>query len=640
MRATNAADHSPFGRRSSSLMLAARPLAVVLATLQCASAATIQATVIASGQQLTLAATMAKLAAPLSSLSSTSLSLMDGGSACGGSKALRGTAAASLALSTDMAAQPFALLASRGGDCTVQDKMKTAIATGASALIIVDTLTSAYTPRNNDTASSLKLTDPCLVSCSKGRGLVDPKSLGVAGVLEGILGACPGPAADTGKGCPTSLCAFSGRAEGGLREVCCVLNPPAQVAPTSSASSSAAAVASDVNAGDGVEAGASIDSASLDSVLPTLYLSMSTGMALTQACKGSASAVGAAATLQRGPCTVLLGDGVPPSRFDGSMFLTWGLATFTAALAAYLAAHAMSDRGSGGGGDDGSGEGKGDGSEAYDDASATIDQSTAFGFLVIASGGLLTLYFLIQAGFNIVLVLLNAMFVLASGSAAAQILVTPCIVALLPPTTPLGAMRVTIPFSAAEVTGLAEEMPLTHLVGGLLAFGASLSWFFLRGSPWIWLLQDVLSVMICVLFVRTIRLPSLKVGSIFLGLMFCYDIFMVFISCVLPPSRPRSEDLANWHPLALPPPLPLPSLPLRPLHSANPGASPYRHLTDTLPTPYRHPPPSAGPSSSESRSCSRWRWRGGRRRRWAPTARASAARARICPCSCSSRASP
>ena len=37
-----------------------------------------------------------------------------------------------------------------------------------------------------------------------------------------------------------------------------------------------------------------------------------------------------------------------------------------------------------------------EGGEPYDDQIATVDQSTAVGFLLIASGGLLTLYFLIQ----------------------------------------------------------------------------------------------------------------------------------------------------------------------------------------------------------------------------------------------------
>ena len=37
---------------------------------------------------------------------------------------------------------------------------------------------------------------------------------------------------------------------------------------------------------------------------------------------------------------------------------------------------------------------------------------------------------------------------------------------------------------------------------------------------------------ICLLFVRTLRLPSLKLATLFLGLMFLYDIFMVMTSAM------------------------------------------------------------------------------------------------------------
>ena len=45
-----------------------------------------------------------------------------------------------------------------------------------------------------------------------------------------------------------------------------------------------------------------------------------------------------------------------------------------------------------------------------------------------------------------------------------------------------------------------------------------------------WILQNTFSTCVCVLFVKTLRLPSLRLAAFFLGLMFCYDIFMVFIS--------------------------------------------------------------------------------------------------------------
>lgn len=55
-----------------------------------------------------------------------------------------------------------------------------------------------------------------------------------------------------------------------------------------------------------------------------------------------------------------------------------------------------------------------------------------------------------------------------------------------------------------------------------------------RKGTWMWLLQDSLSMCICVLFVKTLRLPSLRVASVFLGLMFAYDIFMVRATPRLP----------------------------------------------------------------------------------------------------------
>ena len=107
-----------------------------------------------------------------------------------------------------------------------------------------------------------------------------------------------------------------------------------------------------------------------------------------------------------------------------------------------------------------------------------------------------------QAGFNIVLVLLNFMFVLASGSATAQVIILPLLMACAPPGTELGSMTVTIPRAVADCTGLERTVPVAYMVSLFISFGVSLAWFFLRGQVWIWMLQDFLSVFVCVLFVR------------------------------------------------------------------------------------------------------------------------------------------
>jgi hypothetical protein len=113
--------------------------------------------------------------------------------------------------------------------------------------------------------------------------------------------------------------------------------------------------------------------------------------------------------------------------WDGSDWVTWSLATFTAALAAYIASseHHKQDRRV----------------EADDDApqqdvpavaSATLDSVSAVAFLAMASMGLLVLYFLIQWGFSSVTTLLNVMFTLAAGTSSSQVFFVP-LVALLTP---------------------------------------------------------------------------------------------------------------------------------------------------------------------------------------------------------------
>ena len=380
-------------------------------------------------------------------------------------------------LVSSAAGRPFALLARRGG-CAFSTKTSTAVAAGASVLIITDTLTSAYNPLSNATASSMALGNPCIVHCGAGRGTVDTRTLDVPSVLAGLTDRCPTPEGFRGVGCPTSLCAFSSAAKQShaTREVCCVVDPhpsdPSRSAATNSTPSVAAVS------------------------LPALYLSLEPSHALEAVCaatNGARRSFPLAAHLS--PCVLLLDDDDDDDDllWDGSSAMVWVLATSVAALAAFLGA-AEQDR------QDTQEVGEDQASMAAAELAqaATIDSSQAVGFLLMATTGLLTLYFLIQAGFNVVVLLLNVVFVLASATATAQIVLMP-----------LG------------LGGTASQ---------ILALGLSGGWFYVRKGAWAWLLQDALSACICVLFVRTIRLPSLRVAALFLGLFFLYDIFMVFIS--------------------------------------------------------------------------------------------------------------
>ena len=160
---------------------------------------------------------------------------------------------------------------------------------------------------------------------------------------------------------------------------------------------------------------------------------------------------------------------------------------------------------------------------------------------------------------------------------APQLIFVPLSAALLP--RRVGETPVHLPAWLGSGLGVNEVLPLSTLLGTAAAFAIGISWYIFRRAPWAWAVQDGLSVGICVLFVRdsplpapprahnppparipptrtsplsptaslpatttptprapirtqvrTLRLPSLKIAALLLGLMFCYDIFMVFIS--------------------------------------------------------------------------------------------------------------
>ena len=134
----------------------------------------------------------------------------------------------------------FVLYARRGG-CSFDDKMRTAIAAGAAALLVGDSVEGQYDSPSNMTAASATLANPCIVSCELGHGMVATHSLSVEAVLSGLRGTCP--PTNAGKACPTPFCAFSGRGAAAAgstpgttalagtlapteREVCCVLDTP------------------------------------------------------------------------------------------------------------------------------------------------------------------------------------------------------------------------------------------------------------------------------------------------------------------------------------------------------------------------------------------------------------------------------
>lgn len=61
-----------------------------------------------------------------------------------------------------------------------------------------------------------------------------------------------------------------------------------------------------------------------------------------------------------------------------------------------------------------------------------------------------------------------------------------------------------------------------------------------RHASFAWLLQNALGVCFIAFLLQTVALPSGRVASVFLAALFCYDVFMVFIT---PLFMPRGESV-------------------------------------------------------------------------------------------------
>ena len=110
--------------------------------------------------------------------------------------------------SSSIPKEAFALFSTRGV-CPFDDKMSTAVAAGATTLIVAETLETEYNTSGAATPHTLSLFDPCGVSCDAGRGVVDTSTLDVPSVLAGLPGRCP-TAEPNHRGCTSGLCAFAG----------------------------------------------------------------------------------------------------------------------------------------------------------------------------------------------------------------------------------------------------------------------------------------------------------------------------------------------------------------------------------------------------------------------------------------------
>lgn len=70
------------------------------------------------------------------------------------------------------------------------------------------------------------------------------------------------------------------------------------------------------------------------------------------------------------------------------------------------------------------------------------------------------------------------------------------------------------------------EVSLASLVGFILGTTIAVWWFMTRN----WVLNNIMAMAICFVFLKTVKLHSLLPGVVLLTLLFFYDIFWVFFS--------------------------------------------------------------------------------------------------------------
>lgn len=63
-----------------------------------------------------------------------------------------------------------------------------------------------------------------------------------------------------------------------------------------------------------------------------------------------------------------------------------------------------------------------------------------------------------------------------------------------------------------------------------ISIAISSVWLVFRKDDWVWMLQDMLGILLCIDWLKSLRMPSLKICTLFLSLVFVYDIFFVFIT--------------------------------------------------------------------------------------------------------------
>lgn len=210
------------------------------------------------------------------------------------------------------------------------------------------------------------------------------------------------------------------------------------------------------------------------------------------------------------------------SHMDYSLFVIWSLAVLTVAIGAYwsgLVRHDLQKKtriamqGAAPGEEELSEESK---AILQEEVSLSVTPMLVAVFVFCMCGMLLLLYFF----FSYLVYVIIGLFVLASTTAFYQCL-EPIVRRI-----PIGAFKL----PSCNLSFVQIHVEVRQLVLFIASVSLAASWVVYRKEKFAWILQDILGFAFSVNMIRQVRLPSLKICTLLLVLLFFYDIFFVFIT--------------------------------------------------------------------------------------------------------------
>eukprot|EP00466_Bigelowiella_natans_P005223 jgi/Bigna1/47624/estExt_Genewise1.C_160089 len=153
--------------------------------------------------------------------------------------------------------------------------------------------------------------------------------------------------------------------------------------------------------------------------------------------------------------------------------------------------------------------------EEEEEEPAVLNEYFAWGFIVVASLGLVILFYFI----DYLIYVLVFIFCLA-GAQGLFLSLTSFAKTVLPPAFTTASYQLP---QLGKITWVNTAVTV-------ISVGLAVLWGVYRKASFAWILQDILGIAFLLTLQRTVQLPNVKVAGILLVLAFLYDIFWVFLS--------------------------------------------------------------------------------------------------------------